>query len=57
MHASEGSVEGPNTSFSRDRWELWVYPIAYAVTKGETRDSWNWFLENLISDIGPVRNH
>lgn len=32
-------------------------PIAYAVTKGETRDSWNWFLENLISAIGPVRDH
>jgi len=26
--------------------------IAIAVVEGETRDSWTWFLELLINDLG-----
>ncbi|CAK8566809.1 unnamed protein product [Lathyrus sativus] len=29
--------------------------IAYVVVKGETKDSWTWFLESLIPDLGGVR--
>ena len=32
-----------------------MYPIAYAVCEGETKDSWSWFLELLLANIGPVR--
>jgi len=29
-----------------------MLPIAIAVVEGETRDSWTWFLELLINDLG-----
>jgi len=29
-----------------------MYPIAYAVVEAETKDSWTWFLETLVSDLG-----
>ncbi|KAK2354663.1 hypothetical protein QL285_092151 [Trifolium repens] len=29
-----------------------MLPIAYAVVEGETRDSWTWFLQLLINDLG-----
>ena len=32
-----------------------MYPIAFAVCEGETNESWSWFLELLLVDIGPVR--
>ena len=34
-----------------------MYPIAFAVCEGETKASWSWFLELLLVDIGPVREH
>ena len=34
-----------------------MYPIAYAVAKAENKETWTWFLENLIGDIRPVRDH
>jgi hypothetical protein len=30
-----------------------MYPIAIAVVEAETKDSWTWFLEALLSDLGP----
>ena len=32
-----------------------MMPIAFAVVEGETKDSWSWFLELLISDLGGTR--
>ena len=32
-----------------------MYPIAFDVCEGETKNSWSWFLELLLVDIGPVR--
>jgi len=29
-----------------------MYPIAYVVVEAETKDSWIWFLETLVSDLG-----
>ncbi|XP_058733572.1 uncharacterized protein LOC131605205 [Vicia villosa] len=29
-----------------------IIPIAFAAVEGETKDSWSWFLELLISDLG-----
>ncbi|XP_059434802.1 uncharacterized protein LOC132167790 [Corylus avellana] len=29
-----------------------MYPIAFAVVEAETKDSWTWFLETLVSDLG-----
>ena len=31
--------------------------IAYAIVDSETRDTWSWFLENLLHDIGSVREN
>ena len=28
------------------------FPLAYAVVKAETKDSWTWFLNLLLADIG-----
>ncbi|KAL0415770.1 UNVERIFIED_CONTAM: hypothetical protein Slati_3408900 [Sesamum latifolium] len=33
-----------------------LFPIAYAVVSGETRASWEWFLELLKSDLEIVRD-
>jgi hypothetical protein len=32
-----------------------ILPIAYAVVEGENKDSWTWFLELLIADLGGTR--
>ena len=32
-----------------------MYPIAFVVREGETKDSWSWFLELLLADIGTMR--
>jgi hypothetical protein len=29
-----------------------MLPVALAVVEGETRESWTWFLELLINDLG-----
>jgi len=29
------------------------YPIALAVVETESKDTWSWFLEKLLDDIGP----
>jgi hypothetical protein len=29
-----------------------VYPIAFAVVEAETKDSWTWFMTNLLKDVG-----
>uniref|UniRef100_A0A2N9FZE3 SWIM-type domain-containing protein n=1 Tax=Fagus sylvatica TaxID=28930 RepID=A0A2N9FZE3_FAGSY len=29
-----------------------MYPIAYAVAEAESGETWTWFLENLVGDIG-----
>ena len=28
-----------------------MYPIAYVVAKAESRETWTWFLKNLVGDI------
>ncbi|KAL0300141.1 UNVERIFIED_CONTAM: hypothetical protein Scaly_3058000 [Sesamum calycinum] len=33
-----------------------LYPLAYAVVSGETREAWQWFLELLKDDLHVVRN-
>jgi hypothetical protein len=33
-----------------------IYPIAIAVVEAETKDSWSWFLDTLIRDLGPPRS-
>jgi hypothetical protein len=30
-----------------------IYPIAMVVVEAETKDSWSWFLETLVVDLGP----
>jgi len=39
------------TAIGRDGNEQ-ILPIAYAVVEVENKDSWSWFLELLIEDIG-----
>lgn len=34
-----------------------MYPIAFAVVEAETKDSWVWFLETLIADLGSHEKH
>jgi len=34
-----------------------MYPIAYVVVEAEIKDSWIWFLETLVSDIGHHKRH
>lgn len=29
-----------------------MYPISYAIVEGETRETWTWFLENLMQSLG-----
>jgi hypothetical protein len=31
-----------------------MYPIAMAVVEAKTKDSWTWFLEALVADLGPT---
>jgi hypothetical protein len=30
-----------------------TYPISMAFVEAETKDSWSWFLEALLADLGP----
>jgi len=30
-------------------------PIAFTIVEGETKESWKWFLELLINDLGGTR--
>jgi len=32
-----------------------MLPIAYVVVEGETKESWKWFMELLIADLGGSR--
>ena len=34
-----------------------IYPITYVVTEAKNKETWTWFLENLIGDIGPIGIH
>ncbi|XP_059438654.1 uncharacterized protein LOC132171372 [Corylus avellana] len=34
-----------------------MYPIAFAVVEAEVKDSWIWFLETLVSDLGTHARH
>lgn len=34
-----------------------MYLIAYAVVEAETKDSWTWFLETLVLDLGTREWH
>jgi hypothetical protein len=34
-----------------------MYPVAIAVVEAETKDSWIWFLESLLSDLGTPPEH
>jgi len=34
-----------------------MYPIAIAVVESKTKDSWTWFLECLVSDLGSHERH
>jgi hypothetical protein len=34
-----------------------LYPIAFVVVKAEVKDSWIWFLETLVSDLGTYARH
>ena len=31
------------------------FPLAYAIVEAETKDSWTWFLNLLLTDIGDGR--
>jgi hypothetical protein len=31
-----------------------MYPLSIAVVKEKTKDSWTWFLEAFVSDLGPA---
>ncbi|CAK8560409.1 unnamed protein product [Lathyrus sativus] len=32
-----------------------MLPIVYVVVEGETKDSWNWFLELFVPNLGGVK--
>jgi hypothetical protein len=34
-----------------------IFLIAYAIYESETRDTWTWFLQALLEDIGYPREH
>ena len=34
-----------------------MYPIAMAIVEIEIKDSWSWFLDCLLKDLGPVEQH
>ena len=34
-----------------------MFSIAYAVVEAELKDSWSWFLDRLLKDIGPAKEH
>ncbi|XP_028055984.1 uncharacterized protein LOC114260129 [Camellia sinensis] len=54
---NEGPCQGQ--LFTVVRWDAnnQMYPIAYAVVEAECKESWTWFLQNLLQDIGPIEEH
>ena len=42
------------TAICRDPNEEY-FPLAYAVVEAETKDSWTWFINLLLADIGQNR--
>jgi len=34
-----------------------MYPIAIAVVEAEIKESWTWFMECLVSDLGSHARH
>jgi hypothetical protein len=34
-----------------------MYPIAFAIVEAEVKDSWVWFLETLVPDLGTHGRH
>jgi hypothetical protein len=34
-----------------------MYPIAIAVVEAEIKESWTWFLECIVSDLGSHARH
>ena len=34
-----------------------IYLITYVVTEAKNKETWTWFLENLIGDIEPIGIH
>ncbi|XP_050106772.1 uncharacterized protein LOC126586117 isoform X1 [Malus sylvestris] len=34
-----------------------MFPIAYAAVEIENKETWSWFLQLLIDDLGPVEEH
>ncbi|XP_028059048.1 uncharacterized protein LOC114262831 [Camellia sinensis] len=38
-------------------WNNQMYPIAYNVAEAECKESWTWFLQNLLQDISPIEEH
>ena len=34
-----------------------MLPIAFAIVEAEGKDSWEWFLERLLNDLGHVVEH
>jgi hypothetical protein len=34
-----------------------MYPIAFAIVEAEVKDSWVWFLETLVADLGTHGRH
>jgi hypothetical protein len=33
------------------------FPLEFVVVEKENTDSWKWFLENLLDDIGYISTH
>jgi hypothetical protein len=33
-----------------------MYLIAMVVVEAETKDCWTWFLETLVTDLGPTQH-
>jgi hypothetical protein len=31
-----------------------IYPVAIAIFEADGKDNWIWFLETVVSDIGPT---
>lgn len=34
-----------------------LYPTAINIVEGENKDSWTWFLQQLLMSIGPLEEH
>ncbi|KAL9661622.1 hypothetical protein QQ045_026446 [Rhodiola kirilowii] len=34
-----------------------MFPIAYAICEAESKDTWHWFIQNLLIDIGNAREN